>query len=73
MTSKIAVIGAGISGLAAAWSLQRAGKRVTLLEADDRLGGHANTVDITDKVVAKMKTAAPQTAAAPSAQSPARR
>lgn len=43
---RIAVVGSGIAGLAAAWLL--AGRhRVTLFEADRRLGGHANTVDVT--------------------------
>ncbi len=35
----IAVIGGGISGLAAAWRLQRLGASVTLFEATDRTGG----------------------------------
>jgi predicted NAD/FAD-binding protein len=43
----VAVVGSGISGLGAAWALSRA-HRVTLYEADDRIGGHANTVEIAD-------------------------
>jgi uncharacterized protein len=44
----IAVVGSGIAGLSAAWHLaQDARVRVTLLEADARLGGHAHTVDVT--------------------------
>ena len=41
--SKIAVIGAGISGLGAAWLLSKT-HNVTVYEAEPRLGGHANTV-----------------------------
>ena len=43
----IAVVGAGVAGLGAAWLLQRQGHRVTLYERDGRFGGHANTVDVT--------------------------
>ena len=43
---KIAVIGAGISGLSAAWQLSREGHEVSLYEAGAYFGGHANTVDI---------------------------
>ncbi len=40
---RIAIIGGGISGLAAAWLLARH-HAVTLYEAEPRLGGHARTV-----------------------------
>ncbi len=43
---KIAVIGAGIAGLSAAWQLSRAGHEVALYEAGDYFGGHTHTVDI---------------------------
>lgn len=35
----VAVVGAGIAGLAAAWELERAGVAVTLLESERRAGG----------------------------------
>src|SRR5665213_1233585 len=41
---RIAVIGTGISGLAAAWLLSRS-HEVTVYERSERLGGHSNTVD----------------------------
>lgn len=40
--SRVAVIGSGISGLSASWRLSKR-YDVTLFEADNRLGGHANT------------------------------
>ncbi|MCL2584710.1 MAG: FAD-dependent oxidoreductase [Streptosporangiales bacterium] len=44
---RVAVVGAGVSGLTAAYLLSRSGRDVTLLEADDRLGGHAHTHTVT--------------------------
>ena len=42
---KIGIIGGGIAGLAAAWLLQEH-HTVTLFEQQDRLGGHADTVEV---------------------------
>jgi predicted NAD/FAD-binding protein len=46
---RIAVVGSGVAGLGAAARLSAAAgeRQVTLFEADDRLGGHAHTVDVT--------------------------
>ena len=49
---KVAVVGAGISGLACAYRLEQAAKAgadvdVTLFEANGYVGGHTNTVDVT--------------------------
>ena len=41
----IAVVGSGIAGLGAAWALSRS-HDVTVFEAEPRLGGHANTMDV---------------------------
>lgn len=45
MKQRIAVVGAGISGLATAWLLSRR-HDVTLFEAGSYLGGHTNTVEV---------------------------
>lgn len=42
---RIAIIGAGISGLGLGWLLSRQGKRVTIFEASDRIGGLARTFE----------------------------
>jgi hypothetical protein len=42
---KVLVIGSGCAGLGAAWHLNRAGVDVTVYEALEKLGGHANTVN----------------------------
>ena len=42
---RIAIVGAGISGLGCAWLLDQR-HAVTLYEAAPRLGGHSNTVDV---------------------------
>ena len=42
-TKRVAIIGGGIAGLAAAWELHKGGAKVTLLEARPRLGGVIET------------------------------
>ena len=44
---KIAVIGAGIIGVTTAYELAVDGHEVTVFEAGQHFGGHANTVDVT--------------------------
>ncbi len=45
--SKVAVIGSGVAGIVSAYLLDRSQRyRVTLFEADSRLGGHTSTVVI---------------------------
>ncbi|WP_018862793.1 NAD(P)/FAD-dependent oxidoreductase [Thioalkalivibrio sp. ALJ3] len=46
-TSRIAVIGGGIAGLASSWILQSR-HQVRLFEAAPELGGHAHTIEVTD-------------------------
>jgi len=43
MTKKIGVVGGGIAGVGAAWSLHRAGYQVELFEKGPALGGNAKT------------------------------
>lgn len=46
----VVVLGAGITGLVAAYELEQAGYLVTLLEARDRVGGRAWTIRDGDKI-----------------------
>ena len=41
----VAIIGSGIAGLSAAWLLSQ-NHNVTVFEANNRVGGHSNTVDV---------------------------
>lgn len=42
-TNQIAIVGAGISGLSAAWALRQAGRECVVLEAEERCGGIIET------------------------------
>jgi monoamine oxidase len=50
-TVDVAIIGAGIAGLTAAWRLRQAGLQVVLLEARARLGGRAFTQTVTGRAL----------------------
>jgi uncharacterized protein len=43
---RIAVVGAGVSGLVAAREIHRAGHEVSVFEAGDYAGGHTNTISV---------------------------
>ncbi|GAA0139424.1 hypothetical protein LIER_00969 [Lithospermum erythrorhizon] len=43
---RVAVIGAGITGLVSAYELAKAGVDVVVYEKEDYLGGHAKTVTV---------------------------
>ncbi len=43
--TRVAVLGGGLAGVSAAWTLAREGLDVTLIEAGDRLGGLAGTLE----------------------------
>jgi protoporphyrinogen oxidase len=39
----VAILGAGVTGLTAAWQLSKAGHRVKVLESGPRVGGNIRT------------------------------
>jgi len=41
---RIAIVGSGVSGLSALWTLRNTPHEIHLIEKEDRLGGHTNTV-----------------------------
>ena len=47
----VVILGAGIAGLVSAYELRRAGYRVTVLEARDRIGGRVWTIRGGDRIV----------------------
>src|SRR5690348_7857964 len=47
----VVILGAGIAGLVSAYELQRAGYRVTVVEARDRIGGRSWTIRGGDRIV----------------------
>jgi len=45
LPKKIAIVGSGVSGIGALYSLKSTPHEVHLFDAADRLGGHTNTVE----------------------------
>jgi monoamine oxidase len=48
------VVGAGLAGLHAAWRMERQGRRVTVLEARDRVGGRTLSRELDDGTVVEL-------------------
>ena len=49
--TRVAVVGAGVTGLAAAWRLGRSGVETTLFEASDRVGGRVGSAEFSGRRV----------------------
>ena len=60
----MAVVGAGLAGLSAAWELQRLGLRVSLLERDRRAGGRARSARVQGFIVEPLSPLLPTRAGA---------
>lgn len=43
---KVAIVGAGISGLVSAYELAKSGAKIVIYEKEDYIGGHAKTVTV---------------------------
>jgi uncharacterized protein len=43
---RIAIIGTGVAGMTAAWTLHHAGHELSIFEAGSHIGGHTNTIPI---------------------------
>jgi monoamine oxidase len=54
VSPRVCVVGAGLAGLAAAWTLRRAGVEVTVLEARDRVGGRVHSLRMPGGAVAEL-------------------
>ena len=65
--SPVVIVGAGVTGLTAAWALRDCGRAVHVLDAGDRIGGQVHTVAFRDRPVdlgaEAVHLAAPGTAA----------
>ncbi len=48
MGKTIAIIGSGISGMSAAYALNKAGHNISVFEANEYIGGHSRTIEITE-------------------------
>ncbi len=67
---RIAIVGAGVSGLVAAAELHRAGHEVTVFEAGSYAGGHTNTIEVEEPSPAATSTSTPASSSSTTATTP---